>query len=128
MSLHMRNIPKTDQVYKFTNMKGEIEYIAVQRLANRLHNVNHAVISLALFQEKAYEFKSSIDKVRLLKLTPQQRRTPIIQIKNFGETHIIDGKHRYVRAFLEKQQLIRAYCVEPVIWRQYIVKGVRHEG
>lgn len=126
MSLHIRNIPKTDQVAKFTDHKGEVQQIAVQRLSMRLYNINHPVISLALFQEVAYQFKRDglIIPERLVKVP---LRLPIIQIESYGEKFIIDGKHRYVKAFLLGDQLIRAYCVKPVIWRQYIVKGRRND-
>jgi hypothetical protein len=106
--------------------RGQYQVIAVSRLFNYLERTNYPQVSLGLTKEKAISIRDTrcIEMSRLLKITAEHLKIPCILIEEEGGPDLIDGNHRYIKAYLFGRLFLPAYLVAPTIWRQYLVKGI----
>src|SRR5882757_7007515 len=124
--INIKKLDVTETVFQRINHRGEYQVIAVDRLFKYCEKINHYEVRLEVTQAKAADIKRlrNIEPHRLTRLRQEDLRVPLLLIEDFGEIDMIDGHHRYIRKFLTGVLFARAYQVMPVIWKQYLVKGV----
>lgn len=134
MSIHIRKMRSDELIFERITIGNAYEPIAIDRLKNYLILTGHNIIQLPIERSVAEKFVKlrGIEKHRLLGLTPEYLFKPMLFVEDMrtlsadgGYLDCWDGHHRYVRLCIEGYTSGKAWIVKPVIWRQYIIEGMK---
>lgn len=112
-----------EEVFTWHNSGNNVSF-ATDRLAKHLDEIQAEQILIPVDRIYAMTLPRDrgLEKHRLDRIPNDHKLwTPIMLLKMDNESLLVDGNHRYYKAYLLGMPFIRAYHVDQDIWANYIV-------
>lgn len=138
MSVSFHEMGNHERMYSFVGDDGANIHVAVERLHYWVQNHEEELVRkkqlwltpIAPAMVLKFIQAGLVNRERILSLTDHEMRHPIIYGKEKKgrmarvDMYLLDGRHRYVRAFHDKQESIKAYVLKPKQWMQFRISDI----